>query len=125
MPSTVVFAEIEMAVVLESANVAVSADPFGTVAGVQFVAIFQSAEVGLRSHVALPPRARPARKNIRPQPITGSRHLLQDPNLGFAGVMEVGRDIARFLLPVIVCSTTNSEGVGTLPEQNGPPRFRF
>ena len=54
IPSTIVFAEIEMAVVFETANVAVSADPLGTVAGVQFVAVFQSPELGLRSHVALP-----------------------------------------------------------------------
>ena len=56
MPSTVVFAEIEMAVVFEVAKVAVSADPLGAVAGVQFVAVFQSPELGLRSHVALPAR---------------------------------------------------------------------
>jgi len=54
IPSTIVFAEIEMAVVFETANVAVSADPSGTVAGVQFVAVFQSPEVGLRSQVASP-----------------------------------------------------------------------
>jgi len=54
IPSTVVFAEIEMAVVFETANVAVSADPLGTVAGVQFAAVFQSPEPGLRSQVALP-----------------------------------------------------------------------
>src|SRR5205807_446868 len=44
----------KMAVVFERANVAVSADPLGTVAGLQFVAVFQSPELGLRSHVALP-----------------------------------------------------------------------
>src|SRR5207248_1723115 len=54
IPSTIVFAEIEMAVVLETANVAVSADPSGTVAGVQFAALFQSQEAGFRSHVAVP-----------------------------------------------------------------------
>jgi hypothetical protein len=54
MPSTVVFAEREIALVFEVAKVAVSADPLGTVAGIQFVAVFQSPEVGLRSHVALP-----------------------------------------------------------------------
>jgi hypothetical protein len=54
IPSTIVFAELETVVVSESANVAVSADPSGTVAGDQFVAIFQSPDVGLRSHVALP-----------------------------------------------------------------------
>ena len=45
---------METLVVFERANVAVSADPLGTVGGVQFVAVFQSPEVGLRSHVALP-----------------------------------------------------------------------
>ena len=56
MPSTVVFAEIEMVVVFEVAKVAVSADPLGAVAGVQFIAVFQSPEPGLRFHVALPAR---------------------------------------------------------------------
>ena len=51
---TSVFAEIETAVVFERANVAVSDDPLGTVAGVQFVAVFQSPEPGLKSHVASP-----------------------------------------------------------------------
>jgi len=54
MPFTSVFAEIETLVVFESANVAVSDDPSGTVAGVQFVLVFQSPERGLRFHVALP-----------------------------------------------------------------------
>jgi hypothetical protein len=56
MPSTVVFAEIEMTVVFEVAKVAVSADPLGAVAGVQFVAVFQTPEPGLSSHDALPAR---------------------------------------------------------------------
>jgi hypothetical protein len=55
-PLTLVFAEIETSVVFERANVAVSADPLGTVAGVQFVAVFQSPEPGLRSQVASPAR---------------------------------------------------------------------
>ena len=54
IPSTSVSAEMETLVVFETANVAVSTDPLGTVAGVQFVAVFQSPEPGLRSHVALP-----------------------------------------------------------------------
>jgi hypothetical protein len=57
IPSTVVFAETETSVVFERPNVAVPDDPLGTVAGVQFVAVFQSPEPGLRSHVALPARA--------------------------------------------------------------------
>ena len=46
MPFTSVFAEIETLVVFERANVAVSADPLGTVAGFQFVLVFQSPERG-------------------------------------------------------------------------------
>ena len=54
IPLTSVFADIETLVVLENANVAVSAELLGTVIGAQFVAVFQSSEPGLRSHVALP-----------------------------------------------------------------------
>ena len=54
MPLTSVFAEIETLVVFETANVAISAGPLGTVIGVQLAAVFQSPEPGLRSHVALP-----------------------------------------------------------------------
>src|ERR1700680_1990922 len=53
---TWVLAERETPVQFERANVAVLAAPLGTVAGVQFVAVFQSALPGLRFHVALPPR---------------------------------------------------------------------
>ena len=84
IPSTVVFAEIEMAVVFETANVAVSADPLGTVAGVQFVAVFQSPEPWLRCHIALPAWADPARKNIRPQPISRAINLFLEPHSGLA-----------------------------------------
>ena len=45
---------METSVVFERAKVAISAGPLGTVAGVQLPAVFQSPEVGLRSHVALP-----------------------------------------------------------------------
>jgi len=55
IPFTSVFAEIETSVVFERANVAVSDDPSGTVAGVQFVLVFQSPERALRFHVALLP----------------------------------------------------------------------
>ena len=48
IPSTIVFAVTETAVVFEAANVAVSADPLGTVAGVQFVAVFQSPELRVK-----------------------------------------------------------------------------
>src|SRR5437868_6847325 len=54
IPSTIVFSELETVVVFERPNVAVSAEPFGTVAGVQLAGVFQSPEPGLRSHWALP-----------------------------------------------------------------------
>ena len=57
MPFTSVFAEIDTPVVLEVANVAVSPEPFGTVIGVQFAAVFQSPLPGLKSHCALPAKA--------------------------------------------------------------------
>ena len=65
IPLTSVFAEIETFVVLERAKVAVSADPFGTVMGVQFVAVFQSPEPGLRSQVALPAKILPAAESSK------------------------------------------------------------
>lgn len=46
--------ESEIAVVFETAKVATSSGPFGTIAGVQFAAVFQSPVVGLRFQVALP-----------------------------------------------------------------------
>ena len=67
IPSTIVFSELETVVVLESANVAVSAGPLGTVIGVQFAAVLQSPEVGFRSHVGLPACARLASKMNTPQ----------------------------------------------------------
>ena len=54
MPLTSVFTEIETLVVFEWSNVAVSVEAFGTGIGVQFAAVFQSPEPGLRSQVASP-----------------------------------------------------------------------
>ena len=45
-----------MLVVLEAAKVAVSVVEFGTVAGVQLAAVFQSMLIGSRFQVALPAR---------------------------------------------------------------------
>ena len=73
-----------MAVVFERANVAVSANPLGTVAGLQFVLVFQSPERGLRFHVALSACAKPARKSIRPQPTTGAISFVLKRNSGVA-----------------------------------------
>ena len=57
MPLTSVGSEMEMPVVLETPNWAVSAGPFGTVAGVQLGAVFQSPLAGLRFQVALSAKA--------------------------------------------------------------------
>jgi hypothetical protein len=48
---------------LESAKVAMSAVPFGIVAGVQFAAVFQFPELGLAFQVALPAKAAVATKH--------------------------------------------------------------
>src|SRR5262249_18047961 len=47
-------AEQDTSVVFEAPNVAVSEGPFGTVAGVQLAAVFQSLLPGLRIQLALP-----------------------------------------------------------------------
>jgi hypothetical protein len=52
--TSVELAERERFVVLEVAKVAMSLGPFGTVAGVQFAAVFQSPVLGLTFQVALP-----------------------------------------------------------------------
>jgi hypothetical protein len=60
IPATVVFAEMETAVVLEVANVAVSLAPLGKpVFGVQFAFVSQSLEPGFKFQVALPARLLP------------------------------------------------------------------
>ena len=58
-----VAAEVGIAVRFETPNVAISANPLGTVAGFQLAAVFQSPLVGLRFHVALPEKAGRARNN--------------------------------------------------------------
>ena len=49
--------EREVSVIFELSKVAVSVGPFGTVAGVQLAAMFQSPLVGFRFQVALPAAA--------------------------------------------------------------------
>ena len=84
MPLTSVFSEMETFVVFERAKVAVSVDALGTLAGVQFVLVFQSPERALRFHVALPAWADPTRESIRPQPTTGAISLFLKRNSGLA-----------------------------------------
>jgi hypothetical protein len=50
--------DMAMLVTLDVSNVAVSETPFGTVAGVQLVALFQSRLVGFVAQVALPQKAK-------------------------------------------------------------------
>src|SRR4026207_1687760 len=69
MPLTSGFAEIEPSVVFERPNVAVSAGPLGTSFGVQLAAVFQSPEMGSRSHWALIAYVTLGTRNIREQRI--------------------------------------------------------
>jgi len=57
IPSTSVAGPIETSVIFETSKVAVSSGPFGTVFGVQLVAMFQSPVTGFKPQVALPARA--------------------------------------------------------------------
>jgi hypothetical protein len=57
IPFTSVSAEKNTFFVPENANVAVSAAPFGIVAGVQFAAVFHVPEPGFAFQVALPAKA--------------------------------------------------------------------
>jgi len=67
---------------LENANVAVSAAPLGTVAGVQFAAVFHVPEPGFAFQVALPAKAAVAAKNMStPTPWSA----LPPDSLGTAG----------------------------------------
>src|SRR5262249_17733293 len=63
--STSVSAERETPVALEVAKVATSSGLFGTVAGVQLAAVFQSLLPGLRFQVALPAKASSRKEEVR------------------------------------------------------------
>jgi hypothetical protein len=64
MPLTSMFVEKETLVVVDTSKIAVSEPLFGTVAGVQLMAVFQSPEPGLRSQVALPALTAGATANV-------------------------------------------------------------
>jgi hypothetical protein len=78
-------AEIEIAVILEWPNVAMSFGPFGTVLGVQFAGLFQLLSTGSRFQVALPAWATWPAKKQRDAVATNS------PN--------IGREQCAFMLP--------------------------
>jgi len=62
---TVVAAESDTPELFETPKVAISLLPFGTVAGVQFAAVFQSLLDGLRFQVALPAWASRMKEEVR------------------------------------------------------------
>ena len=55
-------AETETLVIFDSAKEATSFDPFGTLGGVQFAALFQLLSTGLAFQVALPAQAQVGRE---------------------------------------------------------------
>ena len=68
---------IETLTVLETPKVATSFGPFGTVAGVQFAAVFQSLLIGLELQVALPAKEWTAIKHEQTQMTGKSLFILQ------------------------------------------------
>jgi hypothetical protein len=69
IPLTSVSSDIDTLVVLERPNVAVSAGPLGTPTGVQLADVFQSPEIGSRSHWALSAYVTLGTRNSREQRI--------------------------------------------------------
>src|SRR6187399_137102 len=92
MPLTSVFAEIETSVVFERPKVAMSAGPLGTPIGVQLAAVFQSPEIGSRSHSALIAYVTVGMRNSREQRIAARISV-------FIVISRFGTD-AKGLLPV-------------------------
>jgi hypothetical protein len=84
MPLTSVFAEMETSVVLERPKVALSAGPLGTPFGVQLAAVFQSPEMGSRSHWALIAYVTLGTRKIREQRIVARTSLFIEVISGFA-----------------------------------------
>jgi hypothetical protein len=80
---------------LENANVARSAVALGTVAGVQFAAVFQFPEFGLAFQVALPAKAAVATKHIN---ITTPWSTLALESLGTASKGETRARAMVFIM---------------------------
>src|SRR6266516_4683932 len=66
---------METLVMFESAIVAVSVGPLGTLVGVQLSGVIQSPEVGSNFHSALSAWAKVAIRNVRPEPINDAISL--------------------------------------------------
>jgi len=87
MPLSSVVNEMKGRVRLEDANVAVSAGPLGTVAGVQLVVVNQSVEAGLAFQLALPATLLLAvARSVRIAAVTG-RKRAKDRKLFFVFIL--------------------------------------
>lgn len=64
MSSTCVSTESDTSVTLDVVKAAVSEGPSGIVLGFQLPAWFQSPEIGLTLHIAVPPKATPMRDDV-------------------------------------------------------------
>jgi hypothetical protein len=95
MPLISVSAEIDTSVVFESPNVAVSAGPLGNPFGVQFAAVFQSPDMGSKSHCALIAYVAVGKRNNKKQRIA-ARTSLFISNLRFLLSM---REITKLTAP--------------------------
>jgi hypothetical protein len=89
MPLTSVCSDIETLVVFERPKVAVSAGPLGTSIGVQLAAVFQSPEMGSRSHWALIPYVTAGMRNTREQRIAVRISVFIVISLGLASMREI------------------------------------
>ncbi len=83
-----------------------SVEAFGTVAGVQFEAVFQSPLLGLRFHVAFPARVSIAESKSMPSNVpsdqtlkSGKRRQASDEVTGFIFFEVLPADTAGSLLP--------------------------
>ena len=84
MPLTSVFAEMDTSVVFERPNIAMSAGPLGTSIGVQLAAVFQSPEMGSRSHCAVIAYITVGTRNSSEQRIAARISLFIEVISGFA-----------------------------------------
>src|SRR4029453_17509882 len=94
MPLTSVSAEMETSVFFERAKVATSAGPLGTLIGVQLSAVFQSPEMGSRSHWALIAYVTVGTRNIREQRIAARTSLFIEAISGLLSMREITKPAA-------------------------------
>lgn len=96
---------MEISVRLDEAKVAMSEGSLGTVGGVQFAAVFQSPLVGLRLHVALPPKVGHSRR--KSVAIMAAQSLFR---LTSAALLFLGMDLWRSITPRRECEIVVAAG---------------